>query len=147
MPKKGQVPYSYEGIIGGKLHVLVQWEDPSKGGSHYVPIAAIKGHHCGGSRVTMIPPLPGRAAGRQAEGPWPSPACGQPARCGVPRPRGCRPPPSLPGEGLTGCSRSQSSRRRASPAPVAPRSFWVLPAASLFVPFSSTQALRSRRKL
>ena len=69
MPKKGQVPYSYEGIIGGKLHVLVQWEDPSKGGSHHISIAAIKGHRCGGSRVTMIPPLPGRAAGRQAGGP------------------------------------------------------------------------------
>ena len=29
--------------------MLVKWDDPSKGASHYanVPVTALKGHHCG----------------------------------------------------------------------------------------------------
>ena len=52
--RKGLIPYAYESVIGGKLHVLVQWEDKSKGTSHYVPIASLKGSHCGGSAVSML---------------------------------------------------------------------------------------------
>ena len=53
-PRKGSIPYSYESIKGGRLHVLVQWEDDSMGKSHFVPISSLRGSHCGGSAVTML---------------------------------------------------------------------------------------------
>ena len=34
--------------------MLVNWEDASQGPSHYVPLSALKGSHCGGSAVTML---------------------------------------------------------------------------------------------
>ena len=58
MPKrksKVSVPNAATKIKGGIVHVLVKWDDQTRGSAHYVPVSSIR---CaspleGGARVTM----------------------------------------------------------------------------------------------